>query len=198
MEELWSDISKTIKPSWVTSMPAQVGGSASGGKLKADQWRVLGTIYMPLTLGRLWTTSDPLSKQREALDLTMHLVSAVILAASRETSTAVATAYHQHMLEYRKGLQTLFPNYECHPNHHMALHITECLLLFGPVHGWWTFPFERVIGSLERIPTNYRPGEIIPQLFPVGGHFLVTDLQVNTRPLSVAPIIKWPTCDFFS
>ncbi|KAJ7175585.1 hypothetical protein C8R46DRAFT_1160842 [Mycena filopes] len=159
MEALWDDISRIVKPSWVTSLPAKVGGSAGGGKLKADQWRVLGTIYMPLTLGRLWANSDPLSKQRRLLDLTMDLVSSVILAASRETSVAVAEAYHRHMLSYRIGLQNLFPHYECHPNHHMALHITECLLLYGPVHGWWTFPFERLIGALERIPTNYRPGK---------------------------------------
>ncbi|KAJ7482906.1 hypothetical protein B0H11DRAFT_1636567, partial [Mycena galericulata] len=70
----------------------------------------------------------------------------------------VAQGYHEHMLNYRARLQKLFPDYECHPNHHMALHITECLHLFGPVHGWWTFPFERLIGTLERISTNYRPG----------------------------------------
>ncbi|KAJ7711815.1 hypothetical protein B0H16DRAFT_1231072, partial [Mycena metata] len=158
MQALWNDIAHIIKPSWVTSLPAEVGGSASGGKLKADQWRVLGTVYMPLTLVRLWSNSDPASVQRQLLDLTMDLVSAVILAASRETSVSTAEAYHRYMLSYRAGLQKLFPDYDCLPNHHMALHITECLLLFGPVHGWWTFPFERLIGTLQRIPTNYRQG----------------------------------------
>ncbi|KAJ7444385.1 hypothetical protein B0H11DRAFT_1655154, partial [Mycena galericulata] len=158
MEALWNDIACVVKPSWMTSLPAQVGGSAGGGKLKADQGRVLATVYMPLTLVRLWFDTDPSNEQRQILDLTMDLVSAVILAASRETSASIAQSYHQHMLNYRARLRKNFPAYECHPNHHMALHITECLLLFGPVHGWWTFPFERLIGTLERILTNYRPG----------------------------------------
>ena len=33
-------------------------------------------------------------------------------------------------------------------------HIYEFLDLWGPVYHWWCFPFERLIGSLQRLPTN--------------------------------------------
>ena len=29
----------------------------------------------------------------------------------------------------------------------------------GPVHGWWTFPFERLIGMLQDVRANYIPGK---------------------------------------
>jgi hypothetical protein len=30
---------------------------------------------------------------------------------------------------------------------------------YGPVHGWWMFPFERVIGALQKTNTNYKIGK---------------------------------------
>ena len=33
----------------------------------------------------------------------------------------------------------------------MALHLPDYLLLYGPVHSWWTFPFERLI----HVPFSY-------------------------------------------
>jgi hypothetical protein len=32
------------------------------------------------------------------------------------------------------------------------------LLQYGPVPSWWTFPFERIIGMLQRIPNNGKNG----------------------------------------
>ncbi|KAK0493661.1 hypothetical protein EDD18DRAFT_1078229 [Armillaria luteobubalina] len=88
----------------------------------------------------------------------MHLISTVIVATSYETSVANAEAYLCHMKAYRALLQDMFPEYKCLPNHHMAMHISEYLLMFRPVQNWWTFPFERAIGTLERISTNYKAG----------------------------------------
>ncbi|KAJ7153149.1 hypothetical protein C8R43DRAFT_950548 [Mycena crocata] len=138
-EALWADMANVSKPSWVTSVPSAFGGTASTGKLKADQWRTLGTVYMPITLIRLWSASEEGSDRRELLALTMDLVSAVLLASSR-TSGSLSTI-------------------QMPSNHHLALHIPEFLMLFGPVHGWWTFPFERMNGKLQRISTNYKPGQ---------------------------------------
>ncbi|KAF7335223.1 hypothetical protein MSAN_02355600 [Mycena sanguinolenta] len=82
-EALWSDLATMVKPSWMTSVPSQVGGESSDGKLKSDQWRTLGTKYLPITLIRLWHASEN-PQRRELLNLTMDLVSAIILASSPE------------------------------------------------------------------------------------------------------------------
>ncbi|EGO25774.1 hypothetical protein SERLADRAFT_408035 [Serpula lacrymans var. lacrymans S7.9] len=36
----------------------------------------------------------------------------------------------------------------------IALHLVECMESFGPVHGWWSFPFERYIGVMQKTNTN--------------------------------------------
>jgi hypothetical protein len=43
----------------------------------------------------------------------------------------------------------------------MALHVGQFLKRFGPVCGWWTFPFERLIGSMQRMNHNSRVGGMV-------------------------------------
>ena len=161
MDEIRSDIVNMLRPSWLTSVPSEFG-STSYGKLKADQWRVLGTTFLPVSLVRLWSVAEvgnPRSEKcRQILNVTMLLLSAVAIACSRVTSKKHAKLYLNNMHSYLSGLKELFPEYSFHPNHHMALHLHDYLLLYGPVHSWWTFPFERLIGILQRISTNYKIG----------------------------------------
>lgn len=159
MRCLKRDIKATVKPSWVTSIPTTIG--SSGPKLKSDQWRAAGSLYLPITLVRQWTRPSDVhitAAHKELLDLTMNLFSAVCIITSRVTSERLADEFQTHMVKYRAGLQRIFPKYKCHPNHHMAMHLHEFVRAFGPVHGWWTFPFERMIGSLQKIPINYKEG----------------------------------------
>ena len=174
LNQIRSDLSEISTPTWVPSIPSNLG-NASHGKLKADQWRTLGITHLPLSLIRLWglrESNDPRTQKcKEILDVTISLVSAVVLASSRTTSPEVATAYLIHMKAYMEGIKNLFPQYWFHANHHMALH------LFGPVHGWWTFPFERLIGMLERIPTNFKIGTLT--IFPFLLAFFVLNVHFS-------------------
>ena len=65
------------------------------------------------------------------------------------------------MQAYLTGLKELFPDFKFVPNHHMALHLWDYILLYGPVHSWWAFPFERMIGTLQHISTNYKEGKTL-------------------------------------
>lgn len=154
-----------ITPSWLTSVPVNLG-SASHGKLKADQWRVLGTTYLPVTLIRLWGTKEGAqdvraSRCRQILLITIAMLSAVVLATSRKATEANARCYQDLIQAYTKGIRHLFPDYEFRPNLHMSMHLHEFIIDFGPPHCWWTFPFERLIGILQRIPHNGKIGEPI-------------------------------------
>ena len=151
-----------ITPSWLTSVPTNLG-KAKHGKLKADQWRTLGTTYLPISLIRLWylvqDSTDQCSLQcRKLLEIMLSLISAVTIASSQTISQEKADLYLHHMQSYLKGLRELFPQYRFLPNQHMALHLAEYLQLYGLVHSWWTFPFERLIGMLQRIPNNFQNG----------------------------------------
>ena len=131
--------------------------------------------------------ADPRSVRcRKIGDVTISLLSAVSIACSRTTTIKHADAYLQHMQSYLEGLKELFPEYKFCPNHHMSLHLYEYIKFYGPVHSWWTFPFERVIGILQRISTNYKPGKHVesPQWIELN----CSSLQVNMKRL--LPVLR--------
>ncbi|KIN95463.1 hypothetical protein M404DRAFT_165615, partial [Pisolithus tinctorius Marx 270] len=115
-----------VTPSWLGSVPSNFG-NVSAGTIKADEWRSLITVYLPLALINLWGTTS---------------------------------AYRAYIASYVGKLKELYPTLDAQPNHHASFHIYDSLLLFGPMQSWWCFPFERLIGVLQRLPTNYQTGEL--------------------------------------
>lgn len=92
------------------------------------------------------------------LDNFVDLIIAVEHATRRSISEDDTTIYDDHMLKYLLGIRSLYDR-DLVPNHHLALHLTQCLKEFGPVHAWWTFPFERYNGIIGNLKTNSRTGE---------------------------------------
>lgn len=159
-------IRETITPSWLNSVPKNFG-DAKAGTIKADEWRTLATIFLPIALITLWgdhNGSAPASDTHpysgfllQALDRTMDLFQATILACRHSMTASRASAYRKHLSKWVDGLQLTFPHTrmgKMRPNIHAAGHIYDFLLLFGPVMSWWCFPFERLVGALQKINTN--------------------------------------------
>jgi nitrate reductase gamma subunit len=167
MERIHDVIRNTATPSWVRHVPYNFGDPAAG-TMKADEWRTMFTIYLPIALISLWGQGTLHSSVNEAthlqriLDHTMNLVCAVGLACRRTMTTSRAQAYRKYMAAWVSDLTTLHPHVTARPNGHMALHIYDFLLLFCPVRSWWCFPFERLIGMLQRIPNSHKFGLFIP------------------------------------
>jgi len=121
-------------------------------------------IYLPIALVSLWGASTSHSSDELAvclrimLDHTMELVCAVYLACARTMSARRAQAYHSHITAYVGKLQEIHPTFSLQPNHPVSFHIYDYLLLFGPVHSWWCFPFEHLIGIIQHIPINHKFG----------------------------------------
>ena len=89
----------------------------------------------------------------------MHLAVAMHWAISYRISEHHSKKFKENMVAYLQCLLDLYPNIQLCPNHHAALHIGPLLTQFGPMHGWWMFPFERVIGILQGINTNSKLGK---------------------------------------
>lgn len=143
-------------PSWLEKPPGNIG-SAGHGKLKADQWRTLCTVHMVITLGRLWGHKEATQEEGHVLQNFLQLVVAVDQATRRSMSRSRAALFDTNIQSYVKGLREIF-DHSLVPNHHLSLHLRECLESFGPVHGWWAYPFERYNGLLQRMRTNNKPG----------------------------------------
>ena len=157
-ETFHSVIRDTIVPSWVGSVPRNFG-TAAAGTPKADEWRMVFTIYLPLCLISLFGYPSSDNPQHyQVLDHTMQLVCAVIIACTRKTDANRMRRYRECLQAYVRQLPTLYPGLDCESIHHMVFHIYDFLELFGPVHSWWAFPFKRLIGQLQRLPTNHKFG----------------------------------------
>jgi hypothetical protein len=156
MEAVWKDMKKTLLPSWISPVPHD-WGTTKRGKLSADNWRVVCTIHLPVTL--IWLWKDETGRKRELLENFMDLVTAVRLANMRLSSSDQADAYDKHILRYVQALPSLFPHKSLRPNHHAALHIGDGLRWFGPVHAHSASHYERHISFLHRININNKVGE---------------------------------------
>jgi hypothetical protein len=163
MQRIRDVIKNTATPSWINSVPKNFGDAAAGS-LKADEWRTMATIYLPLALVSLWGSGTSHRTQRHAmryrqiLDHTMTLVSATRLACLRIVTKDRAEHYREQVAKYVGQLSEVLPTAPRRPNLHMTFHIYDFLFLFGPVHSWWCFPFERLIGMIQRIPNNHKTG----------------------------------------
>lgn len=158
------DSESTLRPAWQANLP-KAFGSPSHGKLKADQWRTVIEFDLPVSLIRILATQKPsgtLHKDAQLQKLVIHtldLAMALGWGLSRRTSELHIKNYAMYMSRYLSGVQDLFPKYTLKPVHHYALHMQDIIRLFGPLHGTWAFPLERLIGVLQKFNTNSRAGE---------------------------------------
>lgn len=153
LKQIHSDMKTLNRPSWQGNGPPHPG-EKKWGKFTADQWRIFCTVNLPVTLVRLWGGKPEESIERKRLDNFMHLVMAVKLATKDTQNEAQIQEYEYHMLEYLRSLLELYPATSITPYQHLALHFGRHLRMFGPVHAWRCFPFERYNFLLQSIPTN--------------------------------------------
>lgn len=164
MDHVQHVIRFTSVPSFVRSVPMNFGDSGAG-KTKADEWRTLSTVYLPLALisycfysGKVKDTEFK-DRFTKVIEHTMELVQAVKLVCQKSICQSEIDAYDKHIKTYITDLETVHPTASFLPNMHMALHITDFLSLYGSAYSWWANPFERLIYKLQETQSNNKIGE---------------------------------------
>lgn len=152
-------------PTWI-KRAVPVLGKASFGRLKADEWRNLFTVQLPLILPLYWSNSLPIT--RSLLHNFSHLVSLVNIALKRSTSTKQIHRYRHHIKSYLTSCLVIFEDVQLAPNHHMAMHLADCMERFGPTRSYWSFHMERAMGQILKACDNNRFGTV-----NVNCHFLI-------------------------
>lgn len=161
--QIQRDISTTVRPTWYEGPPSTLGDRGHG-KLKADQWRSCIEFDLPVSLAHLLLKAqeegraDDVKRLESVYRGTMYLASAVQWATSHRTSDRHVQKYVSTMTAYLSSIRNLRPDLDLLPNHHNALHVPRFLKEFGPMHGWWMYPFERINGILQDMPSNSRLG----------------------------------------
>src|ERR1700733_825449 len=148
--KLWDDMSGTLLPSWVGRVPRCVG-NGKHKKLSADQWKVLVTIHLPITLVPLWAGSGIFS---DLLENFFDLVKAIRLATSHKVTKESIAAYEQIYDNYLKKMCTIFPQATVTPTQHAGTHFGLFLRNFGPSREYNCFPFERMNHLCQQVKTN--------------------------------------------
>jgi hypothetical protein len=198
MAQIKQVIAETQVPSWLNSVPYNFG-DAGAGMVKADEWRNLSTIFLPLALIRMWgegtqhPSSDIATKFRHILDHTMLLVSAVSLACKHTMTAHRSAAYLQYMTQYIRDFLVIHIDINPRPNMHMAMHIPHFLHLFGPVRSWWCFPFERLIGQIQRLHSNHKFGNLCLLHISVMSTSHIYSMQGKWSPHYFIPFSKLVT-----
>lgn len=162
LDRLRQTIREAIVPSWLIKPPANVG-NAMAGTLKADNWRVLFEIYMPLAILSLWNEDSPIAAENAgqmtpARDTSMYLTCASSAMMKRRLTVRDQHIFRDCLRRHVVGLKTHFPG-SVLPSYHMAFHIADGMDLFGPVHNASCFSGERLIGRLQDIPINHITGK---------------------------------------
>ena len=158
LEAVWDDMRRTELPSWMSPAPKN-WGTPTRGKLTADQWKVVATVHLPITLIRLWGMKE--GRQLLLLCNFMDLSAAIQLANQRIITEKHIVDYEQLILRYLQGMKVLFKDAQLQPIHHVSMHAGEFLRLFGPTHSVRTPGFERFNERLGLQNTNMKSGKIL-------------------------------------
>ena len=157
LSSIQKDVVATIQPTWMTALPSNFGSPAHG-KPKADEWRMAIFFAVTVAILKRWMTPKASPRHQKAALSTMLLATAIDYATLYTMNMELADSYTRFMQAYLETVRELWPGMNLRPTHHYALHYGEFLKHFGPSHGWWMFPFERMIGMLQKIKHNDHDG----------------------------------------
>ena len=159
LRELREDMQHTIMPSWIGRIPWDVG-SKKARKLSADQWRLLCSVHLVITLVRLWGPLPTDTREHQLLENFMHLAAVTVLVSYRSMTFSRIKLYVEHLLSWLHGTVHLFPGISLESNQHMSLHMPTFLFQLGPTHAWRAFAYERWNHELQLINTNMHFGKL--------------------------------------
>ena len=107
------------------------------------------------------------------------LAKACVLLCTKRLIKSKITEAHNYLRLFCDQFQQVNGDSTCTPNMHLHLHLSECLLDYGPVYGFWCiYSFERYNGTLGKYPNNQK--HIEPQLMKK----CLIDQQLRSSPVS--------------
>ncbi|KAF8825246.1 hypothetical protein HHX47_DHR7000450 [Lentinula edodes] len=167
LERVRQAIQEVTVPSWITK-PSEYIGLPRAGTPKADNWRRLFAIFLPLALLSMWQVCSPIAasdaqEMSSVLDTSLYLTCALIAMTKHKSRLQDRLNFREYLRCHIVGLKYNFPGWIL-PSHHVSFHIFDYMDLFGPVHNFWCFPGERLISRLRSITINNKIGAKIYSL----------------------------------
>ncbi|KAL1724860.1 hypothetical protein EV714DRAFT_222376, partial [Schizophyllum commune] len=186
LSRLHKCLREVIRPTWMAH-PRHDVGLPSAGKIKAGHYKTLFDLYVPLCVLSLWTPGSPLAVD-DAQSMAGPLETSMLLTCACRAMVSdgpVETQRKKFVSLYTRhleGLERDCPGIST-PNHHLAFHIHDFMTLHGHVRNWWCFPFERLLGRMQRMGINHIPGqyeETLMKSFYQGAFFRQSLMRTNS------------------
>ncbi|KNZ61423.1 hypothetical protein VP01_1400g3 [Puccinia sorghi] len=112
-------------------------GQPKGGKLKAEEWINLFSILLIPTFF-LMMKSDSSNNHEDLNSQLFNLLSLVSISnivRQNWVRSEDIQNLQAHLKTYRQGILHLYPQFSTKPNHHLALHLPECISRCGAYIG---------------------------------------------------------------
>ena len=142
---LQEKVDSIVPPSKIGRIPRKI--ESSFASFTADEWKKIILIYSVFALNGI---IDDAHYKCWCL-----LVDSCSIFCQPIVSTSRIDQGHTLLVEFCKLFETLYGPECCTPNMHMACHLKDCMLDFGPFSSFWCFPFERYNGILEGISKSW-------------------------------------------
>ncbi|KAJ7246213.1 hypothetical protein C8J57DRAFT_1361021 [Mycena rebaudengoi] len=159
MASIHAGLAGVVIPSWIDRPPTNLG-EKTHGKLKADNWFVLFSIFFPLIIPELWYHTASSRRDLKLLENFHDLVGATNILCSYIATPSGADEYTEMYLNYLQSSKSLFPGLTTRPNHHYAMHNGAQMKWWGPLMKLSEFMYETHNGSLQKIKTNNHMWEL--------------------------------------
>ena len=111
----------------------------------------------------------------EHLECWRHFVLACRILSQTELSHDNVILADALLLHFCRRIESLYGTSVVTPNVHLHCHLWSCIVDFGPLHGFWCFPYERYNGVLGQLPNNNKSIEV--QLM---NHFVNDNILIST------------------
>jgi len=92
--------------------------------------------------------------------LLQHLVEQLCMYTTSEATICSIDAQLRDLMQTCADTFHAMGHSVCTPNMHLALHLPQQLRDFGPVQGWWCFPYERLMGVASKLPSKPGTGSV--------------------------------------
>lgn len=96
----------------------------------------------------------------EDLECWRHYVLACRLLSQHKITIEQLCLADALLMKFCRRTESMYGPSIVTPNMHLHAHLKQCILDYGPIHGFWCFPFERFNGLLGEFPNNKKSIEV--------------------------------------
>lgn len=146
MERIHDIIQRTLVPSSIGRLPHKILSGFSG--FTADQWKNWSVLFSLVCLHGI-LPAEHIECWRVFVQMCLLISTPLISLADVTKAATLAT-------DFVTRFEVLYGKHRVTPNMHLHMHLTECILDFGPVYTFWLYSFERYNGILGNYSTNQK------------------------------------------